>query len=66
MKPERDEATGINIKPLEKTKDQLLMEKAEQAEGFNFRRNDAPVTTGIPITTSAPRNFINSNPVPTS
>lgn len=64
QKPERDEQTGVNLKPLEKSKDQLLMERAEQAEGFNFRKNDTTnVTSGIPIATSAPRNFVNSNPV---
>ena len=63
QKPERDQKTGVNLKPLEKSKDQLLMERAEQAEGFNFRKNDAPsMTSGIPIASSAPRNFINSNP----
>ena len=39
------------------------MERAEQAEGFNFRKNDtSSATTVIPIASSAPRNFINSKP----
>lgn len=57
-KPKLDSETGIKFAPLQKTNDQLKLERADQEMFFNKGQN---VGTGIGIGASGPAiNFTNS------